>query len=133
MAMLKAVGWGHKKPGKSSGDGTKDGRGRSNEELQDSLAFGDDVTKSQIKDYLEHGHGSVESRVRAFRSSPSLLADENSWAEAMRRTLFQKAGKPPSDVSRATPPPPRKRSRLVAARAIVSLNPQEVVKPIRPE
>ena len=86
MAMLKAVGWGHKKTGKSSGDGTKDGRGRSNEELQDYLAFGDDVSKSQIKDYLEHGHGAIESRVRAFRSSPSLLADENSWAEAMRRT-----------------------------------------------
>lgn len=86
MATLKAVGWGHKSPAKASGDGTKDARGRSNEELQDYLAFGDDVTKSQIKDYLEHGHSAIESRVRAFHSSPSLLADENSWAEAMRHT-----------------------------------------------
>lgn len=90
MAMLKTVGWGHKKPGKSSGDGTKDGRGRSNEELQDYLAFGDDVTKSQIKDYLEHGHGAIESRVRAFRSSPGLVAaDENNWAARMQATRMR--------------------------------------------
>ena len=87
MGMLKTIGWGHRVVSDSENDeSTKDGKKRSDVDLQDYLAFGDDVTHTQIKDYLEHGHGHIESRVRAFRCSDNLLANENSWASRMRST-----------------------------------------------
>ena len=87
--MLKTVGWGHKKRGNSKTGSAGSGLRRSGADLQKYLSFGDEATQSQIKDYLEHGHGAIESRVRAYRSSPSIPVDENSWAQWMQATREQ--------------------------------------------